>query len=127
MSDIYKGIREITHSDPRYRRAAYFFVFEALEHTLQSRESKGHVCGQDLLEGIRQLAVERFGYLGKTVFNSWGIMGTEDFGEIVFNLIEHDLMRKTDTDDRADFAGAYDFEEAFEKSFRLTPQELDLS
>ncbi len=126
MSDIYQGIRSILEDDPRYSRAAYFFLFEALEHTLKLREQDGHVSVENLLEGIRLLAIARFGLLAKTVFNDWGVHATEDFGEIVFNLIERDLMRKTDSDSRDDFADGYDFEVAFVSSFQLEPEELEL-
>ena len=78
MSDIYQGIRSILEDDPRYSRAAYFFLFEALEHTLKLREQDGHVSVENLLEGIRLLAIARFGLLAKTVFNDWGVHATED-------------------------------------------------
>ena len=47
-----------------------------------------HLTGQELCEAIRQYAVEEFGYLAKSVLNSWGVYKTRDFGNIVFNLIE---------------------------------------
>ena len=53
-----------------------------------------HVSGQELCEAIRRYALEQYGYMAKTVLNSWGIHGTNDFGEIVFNLIRIGQMRK---------------------------------
>lgn len=126
MTDLYEGIRRVVQGDPRYDRGAYVFVFQALEFTLTKKGERGHVTGQDLLEGIRQLAADKFGFLARTVFNDWGLVRTNDFGEIVFNLVEHDLMKKTETDTRDDFAGGFDFEQAFEKSFQLSPKELEL-
>ena len=49
----------------------------------------------------------------KMVFNEWGINATEDFGEIVFNLVENNLLAKTENDSREDFANGFDFNEAF--------------
>jgi uncharacterized repeat protein (TIGR04138 family) len=61
-----------------------------------------------------------YGYMSKTVLNSWGIRTTGDFGEIVFNLIKIGKMRKTPDDCREDFENVYDFDEAFERGFKIT-------
>jgi len=39
-------------------------------------------------------------------------------GEIVFNMVEHKLLSKTDEDSREDFRSIYTFKEAFERPFR---------
>ena len=123
--NVYEGIRRIVERDPRYQRAAYYFVFHALEHTLQKTQHQGHVSGQALLDGIREFAIDKFGFLAKTVFDSWGVHRTDDFGEIVFNLFEHDLMKRADTDRREDFSGRYDFEQVFEREFDWNALKLD--
>ena len=48
-----------------------------------------------------------------TVFDHWGIRETRDFGEIVFNLVENNLLAKTEKDTREDFAAGFDFDDAF--------------
>lgn len=120
-------LERIVTADPRYHREAYLFLRESLSFTqklsAKHRESvrdlsvENHVSGQQLLEGIRQFALEQFGPMTKSVLNEWGINTCEDFGEIVFNLVEHDLLRKTEQDSRADFKGGYDFFEAFRKPY----------
>jgi len=60
------------------------------------------------------------------VLNEWGVHRCEDFGEIVFNMVEHDLLAKTSEDSRENFKGGYDFEEAFRKPF-LPPHAPDES
>lgn len=55
--------------------------------------------------------------LAKTVLNHWGLRTTEDFGKIVFALVEAGLMRKTDEDTLEDFQGVYDFDEEFAETF----------
>ena len=118
----------VVAADPRYRREAYLFVREALGHA-QTRfaggrpESERHVTGQQLLAGIRDYAVTEYGPMIHGLFREWGIRRCEDFGEIVFNLIEHEFLRKTETDRREDFAGGYDFDEAFRDPF-LPPSVL---
>ena len=52
-----------------------------------------------------------------TVFEEWGIRSCKDFGEIVFNMVEIELLAKTDQDTRDDFAEGYEFEEAFRLPF----------
>lgn len=123
--NMYEGVRAICEADSRFDRAAYFFVFDALDHTLEKDGRKGHISPQRLLEGVKSYAREKFGYLAFTVFDCWGVRSTEDFGEIVFNLVDHDLMKKTESDRKEDFADQYDFERVFEREFELTREELD--
>jgi uncharacterized repeat protein (TIGR04138 family) len=84
-------------------------------------ETEHHVSGQELCEAIRQYALEQYGYMAKTVLNNWGIHGTGDFGEIVFNLIRVGQMRKTPSDTRIDFDNVYDFDSAFRQGFKISP------
>ena len=108
--------------DPRYPRDAYLFVKDALDHTqkIVLKENKGemrHVTGQELLDGIRDYALVQFGPMTQMVFEEWGIKRCEDFGEIVFNMVEIGLLGKTEKDSREDFGGGYDFDDAFRKPF----------
>lgn len=107
-------ISELLIRDDRYSREAYRFVQEGLEFTVQRRGRRGHVSGKELLEGIRDMARDRFGLMARTVLNQWGIMATADVGEIVFNLVDAQVMSKQDSDTREDFANVYDFEEVFD-------------
>lgn len=123
MIDKDQLILDLVHRDPRYRPEAYEFVFEALDHTLERRGGgRKHVTGPEIMEGVRLLALEQFGYLARAVMAHWGVRTTDDFGEIVFNLIEADLLQKTANDRREDFAGLYDFEHAFDHAFNATLQ-----
>jgi uncharacterized repeat protein (TIGR04138 family) len=117
--------------DRRYTREAYNFVREALDFTqkLIVKENRGqlrHVSGQELLEGIRQFALQQFGPMVVTVFEEWGIRRCRDFGEIVFNMVETGLLAKTEHDTREDFQNGYDFTDAFRKPFwpsqKLSPE-----
>ena len=111
-------IDRVVAADPRYRREAYLFIREALGHA-QTKfaggrpESERHVTGQQILAGIREYATSEYGPMILALFHEWGIRRCEDFGEIVFNLIDHEFLRKSETDRREDFAGGYDFQEAF--------------
>jgi uncharacterized repeat protein (TIGR04138 family) len=117
-SDFYERVEKIAEKDPRYKVAAYAFVMLALNYTLSKLEKARHVSGKELLEGIREFALEQYGPMTKTVFDYWGVHTTRDFGEIVFNLVEHKLLGKTDEDKIEDFSDIYDFEEEFVKKYR---------
>ena len=86
----------------------------------EHHEAERHVTGQELCEAMRLFAHEQFGYLAKNVLNHWGIASTGDFGDIVFNLIEIEQMRKTSRDRREDFEDVFDFDEGFQHNFQFT-------
>jgi uncharacterized repeat protein (TIGR04138 family) len=123
-----KALDLILAKDARYSRDAYLFVREALDHTQkhvakEKRPQPRHVTGQELLAGIREYALAEFGPMTQTVFEEWGIRHCRDFGQIVFNMVEIELLAKTKTDNAADFEGGYDFDDAFRKPF-LPSQKL---
>ncbi len=110
-------IETLAERDGRYPRAAYLFVYDALQHTVEKlgkvsmpREQR-HVSGRDLLYGISEYALDQFGPLTRTVFDHWGIRETRDFGEIVFNLVNDNLMSTTDDDRIEDFIDVFNFDE----------------
>jgi uncharacterized repeat protein (TIGR04138 family) len=121
-------VDRIVEHDTRYAREVYAFVREALDFT-QQRIHKGgrdrrdrkdrHVTGQQLLAGIRDYALQSFGPMTFFVLHEWGLQRCDDFGEIVFNLVEHGqgMFGKTEQDTRDDFKGAYEFFEAFRLPF----------
>ena len=124
--DLETAIREqVLSRDARYEVGAYLFLYEALGYAQKAlgrtgpnlQQTEKHVSGKELLEGIREYAAHQFGPLAPTVFRRWGIRRTEDFGEIVFNLVESGLLAKTENDSREEFADGFDFDEAFEGPF----------
>jgi uncharacterized repeat protein (TIGR04138 family) len=104
---------QIIASDPRYKAEAYVFVHDALGHTWVRLDERRHVTGKELLAGIKDLALERYGRMARAVLNSWGVKTTDDIGAIVFNLVDAGLLSKTDEDRIEDFHSVYDFDEAF--------------
>lgn len=115
-------LNDIVERDPRFAREAYHFLREALDFTqkLICKENRGtvrHVTGQELLDGLRQYALQQFGPMTMTVFEEWGVRNCHDFGELVFNMVENGLLARTEQDSREDFQNGYDFTEAFRKPF----------
>lgn len=101
-----------------YSQEAFQFVRDGLAHTVKivHGEAPGierHVCGQELCVGLKDYAIERYGLMARTVLGRWGIRSTDDFGRIVFAMIDAGLMRKSDADSLDNFRGVFDFDEAF--------------
>lgn len=133
--------------DPRFKFDAYQFVRESLayahEHMLnpvpqpdapvgkaamdQRKQHAGftghHITGQQLCEACRQYGLQQYGYLAGMVLASWGVRSTSDFGEIVYNLIAIEQMRKSESDRREDFDDVYSFDTAFLPQFDLLTSE----
>lgn len=113
-----KQLREIALQDGRYNIYSYFFLFEALRFAQVKYQRKKHVSGKELLDGIKDLALERFGPMSKNVLEHWGVSTTDDFGEIVFLLVKAGLLSRTDSDSIEDFHEVYSFDEVFIKDYK---------
>lgn len=121
--DFSEVVELIRQHDQRYAKAAYFFLRQALDFTVKAIKKNNpstttnHISGQDLLEGIREYAIEQYGPMTYTLFQQWGIKECNDFGNIVFNLVEFGVLGKTEKDKKEDFQGSYTFEDAFIQPF----------
>ena len=117
-------IKAIQADDSRYSSGAYYFLREALDYTIkisfdneESSELSQHISGQELLEGIKDFALERYGPMAFELFKSWGVNNCKDFGNIVFNLVECQVLGKNDSDTPEDFEKGYNFKETFLNPF----------
>jgi len=109
LTEFWNRVHDIVDRDPRFRREAYEFVMRAIEYTTQRVVGQTrHVTGQELLRGIVDLGRLDCGDLAWTVFAEWGITRSEDFGTIVFHLVEEGLLGRQPDDSPADFAGGID-------------------
>ena len=115
-----KSMQQVIVDDGRYPPEAFAFLHEGLNHAVQEvyrgqagAEGQHHVSGQELCRGLRDLAIERWGLMAQAVLTKWNIRRTIDFGNMVYLLIEHHYMRKTDDDSIDDFRDVYDFQKAF--------------
>lgn len=136
MTDSIPTIMRLLRDDPRYKLGAYLFVRDSLSYAQQilglgrgearsetaKKEPERHLTGQQLCEAARQYAIDQYGYLSKIVLNAWGIRSTSDLGEIVYNLIQVRLMKKSRTDRREDFNDVFDFDDVFQRQFQFQPQ-----
>jgi len=119
---LLRKFRRIRNKAGLYPPEAYAFVQEGLRFTVERRsdddrdsETPGrHVSGAELCDGLRRYTRHEFGLLARDVLEHWHIRSTEDFGRIVFAMVEAGLLRTSAEDSMDDFLGVYSFEEAFE-------------
>lgn len=126
QAEFMEAVLSICGRDARYDPQAYVFIREALDFTVKRMEKPvhgpgRHVSGKELLDGLRLYALQEYGPLARMVLSSWGIERTEDFGEMVFNLVDAGKLGSTEEDSKQDFAGGYSFEEAFTAPFLPAP------
>ncbi|MBU1852769.1 MAG: hypothetical protein KJ957_01835 [Candidatus Omnitrophica bacterium] len=114
------ALMDVLNKDKRYNPESYSFVMSALEFTTRKLRKKGHVTGLELLVGIKEHAIEKFGPMARTVLEHWGIKTTNDFGEIVFNMIDVGILGKSDQDSKEDFNNSFDFKSTFDKGCKYT-------
>ena len=117
-----KALRGILRRDSRYAVAAYRFAMESVGFTMievlrLAPDQPRHLTGGELAEGMRQLALLQFGFLALDVWRGWGISATIDLGNIIFNLVDADLLHARPEDSVEDFRDVYDLEEGLRGSF----------
>lgn len=110
-------LQRLRAQQPRYAEEGYLFVLSALHHTLETLQEPRHIAGRELVTGVRDLAIGKFGPMARSVLGHWGIHSTEDIGAIVFALVECGVLIKQPTDSPADFQDVFDFEEEFERNY----------
>ena len=105
---------EVAASHPQYSKEAFWFVRDGVDYAVRlNSPGSRHVTAPELLDALRSLAIERYGKGARETLASWGITRCEDFGEIVFILIDRGLFGKRSEDSKTDFEHGYDFETAF--------------
>ncbi len=127
--DFEGELAKILERDGRFDREAYIFLRQALDHchrlTLKAARKKEaqqpaekHVSVEQLLDGVRLYALQEYGPMATTVLESWGVRSCENFGEIVFNMVENRLLSVTENDTLEEFRKGYDFQAAFCAPFK---------
>ena len=116
--EFHSIISTICRQDSRYYPEAYGFVMEALSFSQKKFKKSKHISGGELLAGIKALLLKKFGPMTMAVLRHWGIKATDDFGNIVYNLVENRVLAKDIHDHYESFKNAYDFDEVFNKGYR---------
>jgi len=111
----------------KYPTDAFYFVKRGLDYTVrkthgatpEGEESHRHVSCKELCIGLRDYGLDQYGLLARTILKRWNINGCEDFGHIVFAMVDAELMRKTEDDKLKDFQNVFSFDEAFNYEINL--------
>lgn len=118
-----EAVEKIVTQNQRYRPDAYLFLREVMDVAVKRQKKQRkelqpmHVSATELLEAFRLLALKEFGPMALTLLQYWGIKNSSDVGQIVFNLIEADVVGKTEDDTLAAFSNGFDFQQAFVHPF----------
>lgn len=121
MSDyaaLEDALLKIGTRDGRFHERAYLFVLAALEYAQGRLPARRHISGAELAWACRDFALEQFGLLAPTVLSHWRVRTTDDFGAIVFALIDAGLLARQESDRIEDFHRVYDFGTAFRAGYR---------
>ncbi|HEX9218308.1 MAG TPA: Minf_1886 family protein [Gemmatimonadales bacterium] len=106
-------LAELRRRDGKYNERAYVFVLAALEFAQTRLPARRHLSGVELAWACRDFALAQFGMLAASVLTHWGVHTTEDFGQIVFMLIDVGFLARQPSDRIEDFERVYDFAEVF--------------
>ena len=128
-SSFERELQDVVASVGVYSVEAFYFIQEGISRAAErvhgplpavaTKDQNRHISGQQLCEGLREIAIERWGLMAHAVLTTWGIRSTLDFGKIVFALIDAGLFQKQPHDTVEDFADVYDFRKAFITDYRI--------
>jgi len=118
-----EAVKAICRNDRRYTPDGYHFLRDALDHTVKKLRSDEliehqHVSGPELVGGLVELALQEYGSMAVSVFDTWGIRSDEDVGNMVFNLIGEGAFGRSEEDSPEDFRGVLDIREALLAPYR---------
>jgi len=123
----------------RYPLDAFIFVQRGLDFTVRREHGElehepeqldpdalqdRHVDGRTLCFGLRDYAHQQYGLMARAVLKRWNIHRSEDFGHIVFAMVDAGLMHKTDDDSVNDFVDVLDLANAFDEQLQLSDVNL---
>ncbi len=102
LSDIYTDL-VVSGRDTRFQPEAYGFILASLDFHRSKMEQEGHLEAEELVDSVIELSLLKFGPMAEAVLRQWGIKESIDVGSIVYNLIDLDILSKTDEDTHEQF------------------------
>jgi uncharacterized repeat protein (TIGR04138 family) len=100
-----------------YDDRAYLFVLASIEFLQSKLTERRHVSGPEVTHACREFALQQYGLMARSVLEHWGVRGTDDFGRIVYSLVEVGVLVTQPGDKVEDFQGVYGFEQAFDEGY----------
>lgn len=109
--EAYQFIREaMAFADDTLELNEYSFDSGSSEDPIAVQSQERHLTGQQLCEAIRHYSMNQFGYMARIVLKNWGIESTSHFGDIVYNMIDAGIMKKSTRDRRFHFDDIFSFD-----------------
>lgn len=100
------AVDEILRHDKSYAPDAYGFMRQALDAAVEQFHKGGeqpHLTAEELYLGFCAYALQEYGPLAAAVLEHWGISGSKDVGNIVYNLIDVGVFGRQESDTREQF------------------------
>ena len=106
---------ERTHEDEAEElEKVHVFLLEVLHLAVNRDGAAHHVGALEVVQTVRDQAIDRYGPLARTVLDRWGIRSSEDIGRLVFQMIDKGILLRSDQDHPGQFVNLLDFDQAFE-------------
>ncbi len=99
--------KKLARQDSRYPATAFFYLINTLREMLNRRKEGEHVTGKEVCLTLRQNLLDDFSLLAPDVLHAWNIVETNDFGNMVYDMVEAGIFSTSPQDSRADFVDVY--------------------
>lgn len=106
QADLQQAIT-LSRQDSRYPAAAFLYLMDTLREMLDARKEGDHVTGKEVCLALRQNLQKDFSLMAPDVLKSWNIVETNDFGNMVYDMVDAGLFSTSPQDSRADFVDVY--------------------
>ena len=103
--------------EQRFDERAYLFVLGALEYCQQRLPERRHITGRELALGVPRSRPGPLRRHGAARPRALGDSQLADIGDVVFTLVDLELLMSQPTDTRDEFAEVFDFDQAFERDY----------
>ena len=104
---LQQKIAQIIEKDATYPEEAYEFVTNVIHFATKNNEKKEdasrHIGAKKIIKASVDYALNEYGFFAQEVLLNFNIIKAIDIGNIVFNLIEVELLRQSDDDSLEDF------------------------
>ncbi len=115
-----KALKDMLRRDCTYPYQACMFVADAVHYTVRAVKSERHVTGQELLRGVLEFAVMKYGFLAPEVFAYWNFRTGKDIGNTVYAMIRAKILAASPDDRPEDFDGMDDLDAALKTILKNT-------
>lgn len=101
--DFLEKVTPLLQREPRYTAEAYDFVSRALEYAESQLPERRHMQAMELVEFLRQFAVEEYGAVAAPVLHKFGLKTVIDVGNAVYAMIGIGMLSASAEDSQEEF------------------------